>query len=249
MPPLKYLPSILSFQNDLYFSSTALLTASRADARRSLPEARLPKHIDKKAFSASTRLSMHEMTYVYKITASSLAGRRDSSVSVHSLQSDDNSPRPTSNSSVSDIPEHIETASTGSSTNLDLMTTIMPENSEYSPRGDAPSFFIDSSLSAGSGRKYRGGKVMILNDPLDSESLTYSPGSVGGGQLSVLDAISLESSVCSSPDSGVVQDDFSNSTTPQTASAFRVRTGVVTANGVHRSSVLRDEIPLHTSNS
>ncbi len=156
-------------------------------------------------------------------------------------------------SSVSDIPELIETTTSGSSTNLDLVHPVIPEESFPN---ESP-FLLDSSPFKGSGKKSRG-KVMILNDPLldrDLENGSYSPkSSGGGGGLLVMDAISMEGYVCSSPDSGVVQDDFRTSAGPPTPSAFRVRTGAVTctSNGVAhapRSSILRDESPVHSSYS
>ena len=192
-------------QGDLYFTSSILLPNSKTDSWVVLPDTKLPKNIDKKAFSASANFTPPGVSYVYKITADGLLGRRDSVSSILSSQSYDEQ------SSILEVPESVDTCLTGSYTNSDVVQPILPEESSdvSSPCGNSRFFVLNSSPSDStiSSEKKMGTKAIFFNDSDGFSGLSPSISGGGAGQLSVLD---LETSVCSSPDSGVVRDDFSN---------------------------------------
>ena len=156
------------------------------------------------------------MIYIYKIALEKMVRRRDSSASVHSLLISDEK------SSVSDIlPEDLPS----DTSSLDFVHPILGEDSETSPLMMREfDTYPPMTVGGHSGRRKNGARrkpLQLNTDPMIetiSELEDDASSSNIVGKLSVLDTVSLESSVCSSPDSGV-QDDF---TAPVT---FRTQTG------------------------
>jgi len=102
----------------------------------------------------------------------------------------------------------------------EVSTGVISFNDVSSPNGSSCSKGSSSGGGSGSGggggkRKVTSRRKMLVISSADtlveSEAETVSVSSMGEqGHVSVLETVSLESSVCSSPDSGV-QDDLANS--------------------------------------
>ena len=181
------------------------------------PDVKIPKNLDRKGFSSSVQLDIPGMVYVYKIALETMLGRRDSNASVSSIGSavsiqstfsyDDQLPF-RKNSYRRRMSEDIPS----DATSLDFVHPLAVAETTEGVATFTLSSSPPSESNEGCGRKKFSARrklLVISSDPLvesESETLDLADAS---GQLSVLDAVSLESSVCSSPDSGVVQDEFS----------------------------------------
>ena len=224
------------------------------------PDVKIPKILDRKGFSSSVQLDIPGMFYVYKIAIETMLGRRDSSASVSSITSvasiqssfsfDEQLPF-RKNSRRRRMSEDIPS----DATSLDF---VHPLTVAETTEGLA-TFTLSSSppdegdVGGGSRKKFAARRKMLVisADPL-VESVFETPGLSDGvgssGRLSILDAVDLENSVCSSPDSGVVQDEFSVSSSSSICPTLRVKNGRVGMPNGHTfihsmssPSILRDD--------
>ena len=202
-------------QGDLYFTSTSLLHNAKTDSRLIIPDTKMPKNIDKRGFSASCKYVPPGMVYIYKIMAERMMGRRDSNASIQSVQSmqsalsnDDAFTR----SSVSEAAE-IDSQSDSSS----VVDFTQPNTEESEHPSQPPNFFLNTSPPNGTNRKRFAARRKVLGSmvaEVQSETVDISNGT---GHLSILDPES--SAICSSPDSGMLQDNCSDAM----CSSFRTR--------------------------
>ena len=168
---------------------------------------KFPKNIDKKGFCSSGRFSAEGMIYIYKIVLEKMVRRRDSTASVQSLQNLQISDEKNSVSEIlsEDIPSD--------TTSLDFVHPIL-EDSENPPLMMREFDTYPPTTAGGHGARRRIGAMrrpLQLNTEPMIETISELEDDIASstnvGKLSILDTVSLESSVCSSPDSGV-QDDF-----------------------------------------
>jgi len=147
------------------------------------------------------------MIYIYKIVLEKMVRRRDSTASVQSLQSLQISDEKNSVSEIlsEDIPSD--------TTSLDFVHPIL-EDSENPPLMMREFDTYPPTTAGGHGARRRIGAMrrpLQLNTEPMIETISELEDDIASstnvGKLSILDTVSLESSVCSSPDSGV-QDDF-----------------------------------------
>ena len=168
------------------------------------PDVKVPKNIDKRGFLSSGRYTEPELpqtVYVYKICAEILVGRKDSNASTQS--GDEIFTR-----SVASDDSH-------SDTSLDHVHPILSES--YPSTGASGSFTGTPSpggYSNGSTASSGGGRRKVASSRKRGEADRGSMSSLsehayGGHNTSILETASLESSMCSSPNSGV-QDDLAN---------------------------------------
>lgn len=201
---------------------------------------KFPKNIDKKDFTASGRLSENMgMTHIYKITMENMIGRRDSFASNILRSGSDDSVSRTSVSEILSV--HSEDIQSDTSS-LDfvhptveeseepLMMSSFADESHMGRKGLRHKIWEeDSSIEYENGtnghtcraRTYLiggpGSNPTIMNGMKpywkSHSHVTHGGSRTGMGHGSVVDTITLDNMMCSSPDSGV-HDDFTLTEVP-----------------------------------
>lgn len=206
-------------QGDIYFTSSSLIRNYKGDSRLIIaPETKIPKNNDRRGFLSSGRASevdLPRVVYVYKICAEMMVGRKDSCVST---QSNDD----------------VFTRSVLTDSDMSSLDYVHPILNEDNKKCRSASFTGILSPTSGSsdgrlgiGRRKTASALGRKTNRSVPEADTTSTSSTS----EYSSHISLEGSVCSSPDSDL-QDDVSGSDV-RSGRTLNIGTTQHTVGGLH----------------